>query len=121
VQAFQRRRTSYLAQAMATDVEVYEQNLNRPARRGDNAPELVEMDLSVSLFMGIHELLQQLVHWAAAGVPKGAKKPRVRRLPRPKTAEQLYRRRKARESHERLEAEIVYVPQDEFDRIIAGG
>jgi hypothetical protein len=120
VKAFQRCRTSYLAQAMATDVELYEQNLNRPTRQAESAPELVEMDLSASLLMGMHELLQQLVHWTAANVPKGAKKPRVKRLPRPQTATQLYTRRKAREAHERLETEIVYVPQAQFDRIVAG-
>ena len=120
--ALQRRRTSYLAQAQATDVELYEQSLERPVRRSDNAPDLSEVDLSVSLMMGVHELLQQVVHWTAAGAPKGARRPTVRRLPRPRTAAYLYHRKQARDAHQWVESHLTFVDNAEFDRItIEGG
>lgn len=121
VTAFQRRRTSYLAQAQATDVELYEQTIGQPPRTSDGAPDLSEVDLLVSLTMGVHELLQQVVHWTAASAPHGSRRPTVRRLPRPKTAAQLYQRQKAREAHEWVESHLLFVDQSEFERIIAEG
>jgi len=119
--ALQRRRTSYLAQAQATDVELYEQSIDRPVRRADTAPDLSEVDLAVSLMMGVHELLQQVVHWTAASAPKGARRPTIRRLPRPRTAAQLYQRKQARDAHQWVESHLTFVDAVEFERITSEG
>jgi len=114
----QRRRTSYLAQAMATDVEEYERTLDRPRVQGDRSPDLVEVDLATSLLMGVHELLQQVVHFTAAAAPRKTGRPKVVRLPRPKTAKHLYEAARRREAMAHLESVIRYVPQDEWERNI---
>lgn len=93
VQALQRRRTSYLAQAMGTDVELYEANKDKP--RGRSNPDLVEYGLNESLLSSIHEVLQQIRDFTA-----GAKKPKVKPLPRPITAKQIYNRRQARQAYD---------------------
>lgn len=113
--ALRKRRTSYLAQAIATDVELYERNHSddQPRRRKD-PPDLVEVGLNESLLMGIHELLQQI-----AGFTAGQKKPKVKPIPRPVTAAQLYARAEARKQYDEINAVLNFVSQDEFERGIA--
>jgi hypothetical protein len=115
VMALQRRRTSYLAQAMATDIEVYEQNLEQPRGRVERAPDLIEVDLATSILMGQHELLQQIVHFTAANAPKKTGRPKVTRLPRPKTAQQLYEAAERRNALAHLESVITFVPQEQWE------
>lgn len=119
VTALQRRRTSYLAQAMATDVEAYEQSLDQPKGRVERAPDLVEVDLATSILMGMHEVLQQLVWFTSAAAPKGTRHPKITRLPRPKTAKHLYEAAQTREALAHLESVITFVPQDQWERTIA--
>jgi hypothetical protein len=109
---------SWLAQAQATDLELYEATRDRPRRKSD--PLLVEETLVVSLLKGIHELLQQGTHYTAAAAPKGTKRPKVRRLPRPKTAAQLWAREESRRAFEHVESVLVYVPEDEWERSVNG-
>lgn len=117
--ALQRRRDSYLAQAIATDVELYEQSLGRPKGRVERSPDLVEFDLNSSLLMGIHEVLQQVLHFAAAAAPKKAGKAKVKPLPRPKTAKHLYDAVKTREAVAHIESVLKFVPQAQFEETIA--
>ncbi len=112
-------RTSYLAEAQSLDLELYEATKDQPKRK--SSPSLTEVDHATSVLMGIHELLQQLIHWSAAGAPRKTGKPKVKPLPRPKTAADIYARRRAYETHLEIEAAIRFVPQDEFERVIAGG
>lgn len=99
---------------MATDTELYEEQLNAgydPSKnKGDPAPDFTELDTQTSLLMAIHELLQTNLHF----VSKQKGKPKVERLPRPKTAQQLYERRKAREASEFIESMIQFVPRERY-------
>lgn len=113
VTCLQKSSTSYLAAAQATDVEIYAAQIEANAKRRTSAtqaaaPELTEVDLPTSLLMGMHELLQQLVHFTAANAPKKTKKPKVKQIPRPVTAKELYERRRTRESYERLSSMLVF-------------
>jgi hypothetical protein len=119
VSALSDMSTSWLAQAQATDLELYEATKDRPRRETD--PLLVEETLVVSLLKGIHELLQQNTHYTAAASPKGTKRPKVKRLPRPKTAEQMWARQEARRAHEHVESVLVFVPEDQWKRTHGGG
>lgn len=98
-------------------MELYEASLQGPKVRSDPAPGLTEVDLTTSLLMGISEQLQQIAHYTAQA--KG--RPKIKRLPRPKTARDLYERRKAREAFEHLESVIKFVPREEFERTIGRG
>jgi hypothetical protein len=118
VTALQRRRNSYLAQAMATDLDLYEENLDRPTR-AERAPDLVEVDLATSLLMGVHELLQQVVWFTASAAPKKAGRPKITRLPRPKTAKHLYEAAQTAAALEHLDSVIRYVPEIEWRKTIA--
>lgn len=100
-QALQRRRTSYLAQAMGLDVELYEANKDK--RRPKSNPDLVEFGLNESLLSSIHEVLQQIRDFTA-----GAKKAKVKTLPRPITAKQKYDRRRAIEAYEDVMSKIRF-------------
>jgi hypothetical protein len=117
--AFEELSDTWLAQAKATDVELYEATLNQPRRR--TAPPLVEESLQASLLKGIHELLQQLTHYTAANAPKGTKRPTVRRLPRPVTAQQLYARAQARAAYDHVEAALVFIPTEQWEQSQGGG
>jgi len=124
VTALQRRKTSYLAQAIALDEELYEQSLQGPQRPPKKAPDLVEVGLSESLLMGIHEQLQQLNHWSAVNTATAfgqqkPPKPKVKSLPRPETARNAVERRLAREAFQHFEDVIVFVPQEQFEQTIA--
>jgi len=98
VTALQRRRTSYLAQAMGTDVELYEATVDQP--RPTPHPDLVEFGLPETLLTGIHELLQQILWWSSATAPKGSKKPKIKRLPVPITAKHRYDRAQAQRAYD---------------------
>ena len=98
---------------MATDVELYEEQLKRfgdDPKGGTSAPDLTEVGLLESLVMGMTEQLQVLTHLTA----KQKGKPKVKELPRPKTAAQLYKKAKAREAVEHLEGVIKFVSREEF-------
>lgn len=115
--AFEELSDTWLAQAKATDVELHEMTRHLPRRR--STPLLVEETPVVTLLKGIHELLQQDVHWSAIVAPKGSKQPKVKRLPRPETARHLAAKSEARRAYEHVEAALVYVPMDE--RNASGG
>lgn len=115
----QRRHDSYLAQAIATDIELYEQNLNATRGRVERAPDLVEFGPAESLLAGIHELMQQIVWWTSANAPKKAGKPKVTKLPRPKTAKQLYEADLSRKAFAHMQSVVKFVPQDVWERNIA--
>lgn len=82
------------------------------------APDLVEVDLSVSLLMTAVEVLQQIRDFTA-----GHKRPKVKILPRPKTAKDLYAQQQMRAAREHIESVLVFVPDDQWQRNIeaAGG
>lgn len=101
LQTLRRRRTSYLAQAMANDMELYKASLDQP--RPKNHPDLVEYDLQTSVLVGMHEILQQIRDFTA-----GAKKAKVKPLPRPVTAEQRYKRQKAKQAYEDVMSLLVF-------------
>lgn len=107
-----RRRDSYLAQAIATDLDLY--NPDADGRRRDSSPDLVEVDLGVSLLMSTVELLQQIRDFTA-----GHKKPKVKAIPRPKTAKDLYERQQMRLAREHIESVLSFVPQEQWERTIA--
>lgn len=91
VGAFERRSTSHLAAAMATDVELYESMLDEhgnPPRQKPQPPLITEVGQTESLLMSIVELLQATNHYVAQQTGK----PKVIPLQRPLTAAQLYRR-----------------------------
>lgn len=117
--AFEELSDTWLAQAKAVDVELYEMTRHLPKRKA--SPLLVEESIEVSLLKGLNELMQQLVGWAAANTPKGTKKPQVKRLPRPETARQIMARVEARRAYEHVEAALVYVPADESTTTHGGG
>lgn len=121
VQWFRKSHGSHLAAAIAQDMELYEatHDPDRPAPKVRRAPEMAEVDLPTSIFMGIHELLQEIRWWTATNAPKGARRPKVRRFPRPKAAAQLYATKRAREDHAFIEDHLMFVPPAEFDRIVA--
>jgi hypothetical protein len=112
VTAFEELSDTWLAAAKATDVELYEQTRHLPRRR--SSPLLVEETAVVSLLKGILELLQQDVHYTAAAAPPKTKRPKVRRLPRPKTAAHLWAAAEARRAHEHVESVLVFVPEDQW-------
>jgi hypothetical protein len=103
---------------MACDVELYEENLDRPTRAA-RAPDLVEVDLATSLLMGVHELLQQVVHFTASSAPKKAGRPKITRLPRPKTAKHLYEAEQTAQALAHLDSVIRFVPETEWRKTIA--
>lgn len=112
VGAFEELSDTWLAAAKATDLELYERTRHLPRRRG--TPLLVEETVVVSLLKGIVELLQQNIHYTAAGAPQKTKRPRVKRLPRPKTAAQLWAAAEARRAHEHIESVLVFVPERQW-------
>lgn len=75
----------------------------------------------VSLLKGIFELLQQNIHYTAANAPRKTRRPRVRRLPRPKTAAQLWAAAEARRAHEHVESVLVFVPEEQWRAQLQAG
>lgn len=114
VSSFRKRRTSFLSESMITDVELFEASLDQP-EPPDPGPSLIEETAEVSLLKTIVEQLQANNHYSA----NRPGKPDVKRVPRPKTAESIYLERLGMESFRTLEASIVYVDQEQFDRTIA--
>lgn len=111
--AFSRIETSFLAEAIALDLDLYEVTKDtKGERRG--SPSLIGETRTVSVLKGIHEELQKIAFYGT-GRPG---KPKVVKLPRPKTAKDIHARRRAYETHLEIEAAITYVPRDEFDRVI---
>lgn len=86
---------------MALDVELYEANKDK--RRPKPNPDLVEFGLNEALLSSIHEVLQQIRDFTA-----GAKKPKVKALPRPITAKQKYDRRKTIEAYDDVMSKIKF-------------
>lgn len=68
----------------------------------------------MSVLKGIHEVLQTIAFYGT-GRPG---KPKVIKLPRPKTAKDIAAKREAYRKHLEIEAAITYVPREEFDRIV---
>lgn len=104
-------RASHLRAAQSLDVEMYEafeqQNKGRP-RPPVLAPPATEfapdVEVLAALFDRLGELIQ--VSIAAAG---SKKKISVKPWPRPETARDIVRRRKARANIEHLESAIVFI------------
>lgn len=114
VDGFRRMRTSFLHAAMVTDVELYELNLDRPSPPA-SPPEHIDETAEVVLLRTISEQLQVLIHYG--GHQKGT--PKVRRMPRPQSAEDMYVSREASADFARLESRFKFVSVDEFQRTIA--
>lgn len=76
---------------MAKDVELYEATKDQPRPKGH--PELVEFGLVESLLTGVVELLQQLI------LIQAGKNKKVKPLPRPITAKQLYERKLSKDAY----------------------
>lgn len=112
--AFSRIETSFLAEAIALDVELYEATKDRKGQRR-TSPSLIGETRAVSILKGIHEELQKIAFYGT----QRPGKPKVVRLPRPKTAADIAARRKAYETHLEIEAAITYVSRAEFDRAVA--
>lgn len=102
-QALQRRRDSYLAQAMAQDVELVKATMEQ---KRSGHPDLVEFGILEALLTTIVEQNQILIGFAA-----GQKKPKVTKLPRPVTGEQRLRRQLAREAHDNIAAVLRFPDQ----------
>lgn len=115
VDALRQRHDSYLAQAVATDVDLYAATKDLPGKRLAT-PLHVEETPTVALLKVLVEQNQAIVHWLAVAAPKGARRPKPARLPRPKTAAQLWERQQVRQAHEHIESVLVRVPTDEFIR-----
>lgn len=108
VRAFRGRRTSYLGAAMITDVELFEASLDQP-EPPDPGPSFVEETTEVSLLKVIVEQLQQLSHLTARQ-PGPAK---VKKLPRPRTAEDMYVAWLASLPENNVENDLIFVEQQE--------
>jgi hypothetical protein len=117
VDAFDRMTTSYFTEARALDMELFEATKDMPPRKS-LGPSLVEETPVVAILKGIHELLQQNVHFAA-GASMSKKKPKVTKLPRPKTSKDAWEQEQARQAYLHLEAVLNFVPQEQFEQTIA--
>lgn len=114
IDGFRRMRTSFLHAAMVTDVEMYELNLDRPSPP-PSLPEHIDETAEVVLLRTISEQLQALAHYGAHQTGR----PKIRRLPRPQTAEDMFVAREASAAFAQLESRFKFVPVDEFQRTIA--
>lgn len=120
--ALKRRRDSYLAQAIALDVDLYEEHVRvhgEPKGKHVAPPDLVEVDVLVSLMMTQVDLTRSVLHYVSAAAPKNTKKPKNKPLPRPKTAADIYKSRKARETYDHLQAVLVFVDDEQWKRNVA--
>lgn len=95
-------------------MELYEATKDRKGERR-TSPSLIGETREVSILKGIHEELQKIAFYGT-GRPG---RPKVVRLPRPKTAADEYRRHKAYQTHLEIEAALTFLPRDEFDRVVA--
>lgn len=69
----------------------------------------------MSILKGIHEELQKIAFYGT----QRPGRPKVVRLPRPKTAADRAARRAAYQVHLEIEAAITFVPREEFNRAVA--
>lgn len=109
VAGFRRMRTSFLHAALVTDVELYEQSVDKP-EQPPVPPDHVDETSEVALLRLISEQLQQLAHYAAR--QKGA--PNVRRLPRPQTARDVFLQREYASQFRSLESKFKFVSNEEY-------
>lgn len=117
IDAFRHDSTTYLYEAMVTDVDLYEATKDQRGKRVAD-PSHVEETPTVALLKVLVEQNQAVIHWLSSAAPKGTRRPKLSRMPRPKTAEQIWLRREARRAYDVVDAAIVYVPDDEFQRVI---
>jgi hypothetical protein len=114
ISAFSRIETSFLAEAIALDTELYDATKDRKQPRR-TSPSLIGETREVSILKGMHELLQQIAFYGT----QRPGRPKVVRMPRPKTAADFAAHRKAYETHLEIEASLKFVPRDEFKRVVA--
>lgn len=120
--AFQQRRDSYLRQAILLDEERYEEYVRihgEPKARRAEPPALVEVDLPTSLLMTMVDILGKVLYYVSSQSPKGTNKPKNKPMPRPRTAADIYKSRKARETYEHLQGVLVFVPDEQWKRNIS--
>lgn len=95
-------------------MELYEQRYgDKPPPKGAPHPDLREVGLAESTLMRISDQIQQLL-----GLTAGVKKPKVKPLPRPRTAVDEIARRAARAQFEHFEQVLNFVPQEQFEKTI---
>jgi len=105
---------------MAQDIELYEEQLKlfgEPEEGKGAAPDLTEVGLLENLVMSVVEQLQGLAHYTA----KQKGKPKIKEVPRPKTAGQLYKKFKTREAVEHLEGVIKFVSREQYEEGVSKG
>jgi len=108
-----RLRTSFLYEALITDVDLYlesEDDEDRPAL----PPPFIEETPEVSLLRKMVEQNDASHHYLAQ--QKG--RPRVRALPVPRSARDEAIARNTRESFKALEAAITFVSEEQFERTL---
>lgn len=106
VVAFESRSNSFLAAAMASDVELYESTLDEdgnPPEGREFRPPLSEVGVAENILMKIYEELQVVSH--RAGQLKGV--PKVTPFPRPKTARDYHHEREVKLAEQDLLSMIV--------------
>lgn len=94
-------------------MELYEATKDRKGERR-TSPSLIGETRTVSVLKGIHEELQKIAFYGT-GRPG---RPKVVRLPRPKTAADKWAREQAYKTHLEIEAAITYLPREEFDKAV---
>lgn len=119
IEAFKARSTSYLAEAISLDVEMYEmfEDEHDKRKKSVNAPSSTEVDFLTSILMGMYSLMQQQVHYTAAQCPPKTKKAKVKPLPVPKTAKDLLEKRRAQEANNEALSVISWVSPEEYQRM----
>ena len=120
--AFQRRRDSYLAQAIATDVDRYEEFVRvhgEPDPRRAEPPALIEVDLQASLLMSLVDIGRASLYYLSSNRGKRTKPYNGKPLPRPRTAAHDFKSRKAREVYKHLQEVLVFVPEERFHATVA--
>lgn len=113
VEAFRRKRTSFLSAALITDVELYEQSVDKP-EPAPTPPDHIDETAELAVLRLVSEQLQQVVHFVASQSPKAAGSPKVKRLPRPLTARDVFMRRNAVRGFAGLESKFKFVSNEEY-------
>ncbi|MGW4127952.1 hypothetical protein [Amycolatopsis japonica] len=105
-------RTSFLYEAMVTDVDLYDESEDdeRPAL----PPPFIEETPEVALLRALVEQNQASHHYLAHKPGK----PQVKSLPSPRSARDEAIARNTRKSFQALEAAIKFVEQDQFERTL---
>jgi hypothetical protein len=106
--------TTFTAEAIALDVDLYEATKDRQGKRRVS-PSLLEETREVTLLKAIHEVLQSIAFYNT-GRPG---RPKITKIPRPKTAADIAARQRAWRTHQEIEAALHFVPREEFDRMVA--